>query len=240
MDTRLNYQGSAVAMKFAKYLDVGGQGRVGFGPADRDADTWWRSGPARSTAAPTAPTCTPRTPRRRGQPRCRLNLVATWREATVFRPRPSEPPWKLAEQGTRIADAAGGVTDEAWANAAKHYDEEQLAALVALIAGIDAWNRMNVDHASSPAGDLADHHQERTRLGNPSTSDAAPAKPTLVAAMRLGSVRHTAWDRTRAYRCGTAILTGRLQQLGHRLLMRDRRMNARSARALHCGILPGG
>jgi hypothetical protein len=32
---------------------------------------------------------------------------------------------ELKEQGTRIADAAGGVTDEAWANAAKHYDEDR-------------------------------------------------------------------------------------------------------------------
>jgi len=31
---------------------------------------------------------------------------------------------ELAEQGTRLADAAGGVTGEAWANAAKHYDDE--------------------------------------------------------------------------------------------------------------------
>jgi hypothetical protein len=36
------------------------------------------------------------------------------------------------------------VTDEAWANAAKHYDEEHLAALASLIPGINAWNRMNV------------------------------------------------------------------------------------------------
>jgi alkylhydroperoxidase family enzyme len=41
---------------------------------------------------------------------------------------------ELAEQGTRIADAAGGVTDEAWANAARHYDDDQLVALVAVIA----------------------------------------------------------------------------------------------------------
>ncbi|XVQ15703.1 hypothetical protein ACQP1W_25240 [Spirillospora sp. CA-255316] len=34
---------------------------------------------------------------------------------------------ELAEQGIRIADAAGGVTDEAWAYAAKHYDEDQFA-----------------------------------------------------------------------------------------------------------------
>ena len=59
---------------------------------------------------------------------------------------------ELAEQGTRIADAAGGVTDEAWANAAKHYDEDQLAALVGLIALINAYNRINVI-TQQPAGD---------------------------------------------------------------------------------------
>jgi alkylhydroperoxidase family enzyme len=46
--------------------------------------------------------------------------------------------------GHRIADAAGGVTDEAWGNAAKHYDEDQLAALVFVIALINTWNRVNV------------------------------------------------------------------------------------------------
>ena len=41
-------------------------------------------------------------------------------------------------QGNRLADAAGGVTDEVGADAAKHYDEEQFAALVSLIALINA------------------------------------------------------------------------------------------------------
>jgi alkylhydroperoxidase family enzyme len=50
---------------------------------------------------------------------------------------------------TRIADAAGGVTDEVWANAAKHHDDDQLAALVSLI---NAYNRMNVI-VQQPAGD---------------------------------------------------------------------------------------
>ena len=59
---------------------------------------------------------------------------------------------ELAEQGTRIADAAGGVTDEAWANAAKHYDEDQLAALVCLIAFMNTVNRVNVI-VRQPAGD---------------------------------------------------------------------------------------
>ncbi|HME65546.1 MAG TPA: carboxymuconolactone decarboxylase family protein [Streptosporangiaceae bacterium] len=86
-----------------------------------------------------------------GETSVRLNLVAAWREATVFT-EAERAALELAEQGTRIADAAGGVTDEAWANAAKHYDDDQLAALVSLIALINTWNRMNVI-TQQPAGD---------------------------------------------------------------------------------------
>ena len=86
-----------------------------------------------------------------GETSTRLNLIAAWREAKVFT-EAERAALELTEQGTRIADAAGGVTDEAWANAAKHYDEEQLAALVALIAVINAYNRMNVI-VQQPAGD---------------------------------------------------------------------------------------
>ncbi|MFB9833781.1 carboxymuconolactone decarboxylase family protein, partial [Actinoallomurus acaciae] len=59
---------------------------------------------------------------------------------------------ELTEQGTRLADTAGGVTNEAWTNAAEHYDEDQLAALVSLIALINAYNRMNAI-TRQPAGD---------------------------------------------------------------------------------------
>lgn len=58
----------------------------------------------------------------------------------------------MTEQGTRIADAAGGVTDEVWAKAAEHYSEDELAALVSLIALINAINRLNV-MTRQPAGD---------------------------------------------------------------------------------------
>jgi len=85
-----------------------------------------------------------------GETSVRLNLVATWREATVFTDA-ERAALELAEQGTRIADAAGGVTDEAWANASKHYDDDQLAALVSLIALINTWNRVNVI-TQQPAG----------------------------------------------------------------------------------------
>ena len=58
------------------------------------------------------------------------------------------------EREHRHGDAVllGGVTDEAWANAAKHYDDDQLVALVAVIALINAYNRMNVI-IRRPAGD---------------------------------------------------------------------------------------
>jgi len=58
----------------------------------------------------------------------------------------------LANGVIEVPDAAGGVTDEAWADAAEHYDEEQLGALVALIALINVYNRLNVI-TRQPAGD---------------------------------------------------------------------------------------
>lgn len=86
-----------------------------------------------------------------GETQLRLNLVAVWREATVFTDA-EKAALELTEQGTRIADASEGVTDEAWANAAKHYDEDQLGALVALIGFINTYNRINVI-TRQPAGD---------------------------------------------------------------------------------------
>lgn len=78
-----------------------------------------------------------------GESATRINLVAAWRESTVFTGA-ERAALELTEQGTRIADAAGGVTDDAWANAAQHYDEDQLSDLVMLIALINATNRMGV------------------------------------------------------------------------------------------------
>ena len=78
-----------------------------------------------------------------GETSVRINLVAAWRDAKVFT-EAERAALELTEQGTRIADAAGGVTDEAWANAAKHFDRDQLAALVCTIAIINTYNRLNV------------------------------------------------------------------------------------------------
>jgi AhpD family alkylhydroperoxidase len=78
-----------------------------------------------------------------GETAVRLNLVAAWRESTVFT-EAEEAALALTEEGTRLADASNGVSDETWAKARKHYDDDQLTALVALVALINAANRLAV------------------------------------------------------------------------------------------------
>jgi AhpD family alkylhydroperoxidase len=85
-----------------------------------------------------------------GESAVRLNLVAAWREATVFTDA-ERAALAFAEEGTRLADHHRGVSDETWAQVREHYDDDQVAALVALVALINAANRMNVI-VRNPAG----------------------------------------------------------------------------------------
>ncbi|MEU4366323.1 carboxymuconolactone decarboxylase family protein [Micromonospora chersina] len=78
-----------------------------------------------------------------GESAVRLHLVAAWRESTVFS-EAEQAALALAEEGTRLADAHEGVSDETWAAVRKHYDDDQIAALVGLVALINAANRMAV------------------------------------------------------------------------------------------------
>jgi AhpD family alkylhydroperoxidase len=78
-----------------------------------------------------------------GETQTRLNLVAAWRHAAVFT-EAERAALALTEEGTRLADAAEGVSDETWAHVRKHYDDDQTAALVSLVAMINATNRLGV------------------------------------------------------------------------------------------------
>ena len=78
-----------------------------------------------------------------GETAVRLNLVAAWREAAVFT-EAEQAALALAEEGTRLADADHGVSDETWAHVRKYYDDDQIAALVSLVAMINAANRLGV------------------------------------------------------------------------------------------------
>lgn len=78
-----------------------------------------------------------------GEPAVRINLVAAWRESTVFT-EAEQAALALAEEGTRLGDARHGVSDDTWALVRKHYDDDQIAALVYLVAMINAANRLLV------------------------------------------------------------------------------------------------
>jgi AhpD family alkylhydroperoxidase len=79
-----------------------------------------------------------------GETAVRLHLVAAWRESNVFT-EAERAALALTEEGTRLADAHHGVSDETWAQVRKHYDDDdQIVALVSLVAMINAANRLNV------------------------------------------------------------------------------------------------
>jgi AhpD family alkylhydroperoxidase len=73
----------------------------------------------------------------------RLAVVAGWRDAPYFTDA-ERAALALTEAVTRLSDRSDPVSDEVWADAARHYDEKELAALVLAIANINVWNRLNV------------------------------------------------------------------------------------------------
>src|SRR5271165_3255943 len=143
MDARLDYNSSEILQKFVKHINaagavVGSQAALPPGTANLVL--------IRASQINGCAVCVDmhtKDAEHAGETSVRLNLVAAWRDAKVFTDA-ERAALELTEQGTRIADAAGGVTDQVWANAAKHYDADQLAALVCTIAMINAYNRLNV------------------------------------------------------------------------------------------------
>lgn len=76
-----------------------------------------------------------------GETEVRLWTLAGWREAPYYTPA-ERAALALTEEMTRLD--AHGVPDAVWAEAAEHYDEQQLSALVVSIAQINTWNRVNI------------------------------------------------------------------------------------------------
>jgi alkylhydroperoxidase family enzyme len=77
-----------------------------------------------------------------GEPDERIFMVGAWREAPYFSDA-ERAALALTEAATRLADRPDPVPDEVWNEAARHYDEAQLAGLVLAIAVINAFNRVN-------------------------------------------------------------------------------------------------
>ena len=77
-----------------------------------------------------------------GEPDERIFMVGAWREAPYFSDA-ERAALALTEAATRLADRSDPIPDEVWEEAARHYDESELAGLVVAIAAINAWNRIN-------------------------------------------------------------------------------------------------
>ncbi len=80
--------------------------------------------------------------REAGQSDDRIFTAAAWRDTPYFSDA-ERAALALTEELTRIADRGDPVSDEVWEEAARHYDEKALSALLLEIAGINVWNRLN-------------------------------------------------------------------------------------------------
>jgi AhpD family alkylhydroperoxidase len=81
--------------------------------------------------------------RKAGETDERLLTLAAWRDTPYFTDA-ERAALALTEAGTRLADQGDPVPDAVFDDAAKHYDDAALAALVVCIAAINTWNRLNV------------------------------------------------------------------------------------------------
>jgi AhpD family alkylhydroperoxidase len=80
--------------------------------------------------------------RKLGESDARLFALAAWREAPYYT-EAERAALALAESTTRLSDRADAVTDEVWKEAARHFSEAALGALVMTIGLANLWNRLN-------------------------------------------------------------------------------------------------
>ncbi|WP_328909797.1 carboxymuconolactone decarboxylase family protein [Streptomyces sp. NBC_00234] len=78
--------------------------------------------------------------RKAGESEERLHMVAVWQEATHFFTEKEQAALALTDAVTRVAD--GGISDDVYARAAAHFEDAELAQLLALIFAINTWNRI--------------------------------------------------------------------------------------------------
>ncbi|MEU3855794.1 carboxymuconolactone decarboxylase family protein [Streptomyces sp. NPDC028722] len=78
--------------------------------------------------------------RKAGESEDRLHMTAVWREARHFFTPREQAALALTDAVTRVADQ--GVPDAVYAEAAAHFDDQELGHVLALILTINTWNRV--------------------------------------------------------------------------------------------------
>ncbi|MFF3611168.1 carboxymuconolactone decarboxylase family protein [Streptomyces sp. NPDC002580] len=89
--------------------------------------------------------------RKAGESEDRLHMVAVWREARHFFTPKERAALALTEAVTLVADA--GVPDDVYAEAAAHFDDQELGHVLALILAINTWNRIALSTAKQAGTD---------------------------------------------------------------------------------------
>jgi AhpD family alkylhydroperoxidase len=79
--------------------------------------------------------------RKLGESERRLYALAAWRESPLFDDR-ERAAFAFTEAVTHISRE--GVPDDVYADAAEHFDPEQLAALLYAVVTINGWNRLAI------------------------------------------------------------------------------------------------
>lgn len=140
MEARFDYYSNPIAAKFAKHINAAGLSLKKTGLPEEIPNLVL----IRASQINGCGVCTDMHTKDAlhvGETPVRVAMVAAWRDSVVF-DEAERAALALAEAGTRLADGAG-VPDDVWDDAAKHFDGDQLAGLVSLIALINAYNRMN-------------------------------------------------------------------------------------------------
>jgi len=114
----------------------------------------------------------PKIARKLGETDERLFAVSAWRDAPYFSDA-ERAALALTEAVTRLADREDPVPDAIWNEAAKHFDERELATLILSIATINVWNRVNRSTKQVPAD-----------WSSPVPSGAVTGSPDAVTAPR--------------------------------------------------------
>lgn len=84
--------------------------------------------------------------RKAGESEERIYQLSAWEESSLYTAK-ERAALALTEAVTLLP---AGVSDDAYAEAEKHFEEEELAQLIALIFTVNAWNRMNVTTRKTP------------------------------------------------------------------------------------------
>ncbi|MGW5412460.1 carboxymuconolactone decarboxylase family protein [Actinomadura geliboluensis] len=81
-----------------------------------------------------------------GESEERIYQLSAWEESSLFTAK-ERSALALTEAVTLLPQ---GVPDEVYEEAVKHFEEKELAQLIALIFTVNAWNRMNVTTRKTP------------------------------------------------------------------------------------------